>query len=205
MLKKSVVLCSETHVFWLYVKTVLTGKNTEVHNEILFCITLIFRLETQKARLISIISDVPRTHTQTHRCVRNGKFQNCVPRDLLLPWSNTASSYIAMETQKRWLAVGFQWSGSRAPESSVCVCEYVCTESHTDYDSHVNRDQQVGTESRSPSSCMSGKQEVRGLNSCPYLMYANCNLTVFLICSPSQTTVLWDYKSRIGVVKSVNA
>lgn len=58
------------------------------------------------------------THTHAHTGVYTTGSSNFVPQDLLLPWYCTASPYIAMETQKWWLAWGFKWSRSRASESS---------------------------------------------------------------------------------------
>lgn len=55
-------------------------------------------------------------HTHTGVCTTGSS--NLVAQDLLLPWYCTASPYIAMETQKRWLARGFKWNGSRASGSS---------------------------------------------------------------------------------------
>ena len=54
----------------------------------------------------------------THTGVYTTGSSNLVAQDLLLPWYCTASPYIAMETQKRWLARGFKWNGSRASGSS---------------------------------------------------------------------------------------
>lgn len=58
------------------------------------------------------------THAHTHAQVCAQQGARIWLQDLLLPWCCTASPYIAMETQKRWLARGFKWNGSRASESS---------------------------------------------------------------------------------------